>query len=244
MNIGVVFAGGTGTRMHSKDKPKQFLSIYGKPVIIHTLEHFENCSDIDSVVISCIKEWIPYLQGLIFQYRIQKVKRIVPGGETGQLSIYNALVAAEDIVKESGDTKRSIALIHDGVRPLISPELLTQNIECVKKFGSAITTGVVKETIVVVSRQEEIDSIPNRSDCRVAKAPESFWLDEILSAERQAIAEGNTSAYDSCCLMSQYGYKLHMIEGPIENIKITTPDDIYVMRAHLEKKENAQLYGF
>lgn len=244
MNIGVVFAGGIGTRMHSMDKPKQFLAIYGKPVIIHTLEHFENCPDMDAVSISCLEEWIPNLEELVFQFRIKKVKKIVPGGETGQMSIFNALVAAEDIVKESGDTERSIALIHDGVRPLISPQLLTQNIECVKKYGSAITTGVVKETIVVVDNGEGIESIPNRSNCRVAKAPESFWLDEILKVQRKAIAEGNRSAYDSCCLMSQYGYKLHMIEGPIENIKITTPDDIYTMRGHLEKIENAQLYGF
>jgi 2-C-methyl-D-erythritol 4-phosphate cytidylyltransferase len=77
----------------------------------------------------------------------------------------------------------------------------------------------------------------------VAKAPESFWLDEIMQIQRKAISEGNTSFYDSCCLMNQYGYKLHMIEGPIENIKITTPDDIYTLRGYLEKKENAQLYG-
>jgi 2-C-methyl-D-erythritol 4-phosphate cytidylyltransferase len=229
--------------MHSKDKPKQFLTIYGKPVIIHTLEHFENCPDIDAVSISCLEEWIPQLKDFLFQFRINKVKRIVPGGETGQMSIFNALVAAEEIVKETDDGNRSIALIHDGVRPLISPQLLTQNIECVRKYGSAITTGVVKETIVVVGKDGGIESIPKRSACRVAKAPESFWLDEIMQIQRKAISEGNTSFYDSCCLMNQYGYKLHMIEGPIENIKITTPDDIYTLRGYLEKKENAQLYG-
>lgn len=244
MNIGVIFAGGTGTRMHSKDKPKQFLSIYGKPVIIHTLEHFEKCEDVDAVVISCIEDWIPHMRKLVLQYGLQKVRKIVPGGKTGQQSIYNALVSAETLAKEKPDGSRSIAIIHDGVRPLISPQLITQNIECVKHYGSAITTGTVKETIVVVNEQGKIKEIPNRVDCRVAKAPESFWLDEILDVERKAIGAGNITAYDSCCLMSQYGYELHMIEGPVENIKITTPDDIYLMRAHLEKKENAQLYGF
>lgn len=239
MNIGVIFAGGSGTRMHSKDKPKQFLEVYGKPVIIHTLEHFENCIDVDAVVVACIEDWIPYMQELLFKFRIQKVKEVVPGGETGQLSIYNALCAAKKIV----GTEKSVVLIHDGVRPLISSELLRQNIECVLKHGSAITTGVVKETIVVVNQNEGITQIPKRADCRVAKAPESFWLDDILMVDRKAIAEGNTSVYDSCCLMNNYGFKLHMIDGPAENIKVTTPDDIYTMRAVLEKKENMQLYG-
>ncbi len=240
MNIGVIFAGGLGTRMHSKDKPKQFLDIYNKPVIIHTLEHFENCPDIDAVVIACVEDWISVLNEMLARFRIEKVKKIVPGGKTGQMSIYNALCAAEEI----SNGERSIALIHDGVRPLISSDLLSQNIECVKKYGSCVTTGVVVETIVVVDEKESIINIPNRVDCRVAKAPESFWLDEILSAERDAIGKGHINAYDSCCLMNEYGYKLHMLDGPIENIKITTPDDIYLMRAYLEKRENAQIYGF
>ena len=239
MNICVIFAGGFGTRMHTKDKPKQFLEVYGKPVIIHTLEHFEKCEDIDAIVIACIEEWIPYLRNLLFSYRINKVYKIVPGGETGQMSIYNALCSAEEVAKD----EKSVVLIHDGVRPLINSELLSQNVECVKKYGSCITTGVVKETVVVTDESEGIVGIPNRADCRMAKAPESFWLDEILAVDRKAISEGVTSAYDSCCLMNDYGYKLHMLDGPAENIKVTTPDDIYTMRAVLEKKENAQIYG-
>ena len=240
MNIGVIFAGGVGTRMHTKDKPKQFLDIYNKPVIIHTLEHFENCPDIDAVVVACIEDWIPFLNEKLIKFGIEKVKRVVPGGETGQMSIYNALCAAEEL----SNGEKSIVLIHDGVRPLISSELLSKNIECVKQYGSCITTGVVKETIVVVDEKESITGIPNRIDCRVAKASESFWLDEILSVDRDAVGKGYINAYDSCCLMNKYGYDLHMLDGPIENIKITTPDDIYMMRAYLEKRENAQLYGF
>ena len=240
MNIGVIFAGGAGKRMHTKIKPKQFIDIYGKPVIIHTLEHFENCKDIDAVVISCLEEWIPYLKELIYKYRIEKVKKIVPGGATGQLSIYNALCAAEDIA----DGEKSIVLIHDGVRPLISPDLLTQNIECVKKYGSAVTTGKVTETILVVDENNEINEIPERSNSRVAKAPESFWLDDILRIQRKALSEGINDAIDSCTLMSYYGFKMHMLDGPYENIKITTPNDFYTVRAILDAKENAQIYGY
>ena len=99
MNIAVIFAGGVGSRMHSKDRPKQFLEMYNKPIIIHTLEHFENHSMIDAIVVVCIKEWIPYLNKLLYKFRIEKVKSVVPGGTTGQLSIYNGLKSAKQIAK-------------------------------------------------------------------------------------------------------------------------------------------------
>ena len=81
MNIAVIFAGGVGSRMHSKDRPKQFLEMYNKPIIIHTLEYFENHSMIDAIVVVCIKDWIPYLNKLLYKFRIEKVKSVVPGGK-------------------------------------------------------------------------------------------------------------------------------------------------------------------
>ena len=119
MNSAVIFAGGTGSRMNSKVLPKQFLKIYGKPVIIHTLEVFENCDEIDEIVVVILQGWERYLQCLLEQYRITKVKKVVIGGETGQQSIYNGL-------KEISD---GIVLIHDGVRPFISSQLIKENIE-------------------------------------------------------------------------------------------------------------------
>ena len=240
MNIGVIFAGGVGSRMHSKDTPKQFLCVHGKPIIIHTLEHFEKCKDIDAVVIACIESWIPHLKQLIFKYRIDKVKEIVAGGESGQLSIYNGLCAAEKVAAGS----KAVVLIHDGVRPLISSDLLSENIRCVKENGSAVTAGIVKETIVVVDKNGKIEQVPSREKSRVAKAPQSFWLEDILKVHRQAMKDGITNSIDSCTLMKQYGYDLFMLDGPYENIKITTPDDFYTMRAILDAKENAQIYGY
>lgn len=238
--IGVIFAGGVGSRMHSKDTPKQFLKVHDKPIIIHTLEHFEKNAEIDSVVISCVEEWIPHLEKLVYKYRIDKVKKIVKGGTSGQLSIYNGLCAA----KEVANGKKAIVLIHDGVRPLINSQLLSDNISCVKERGSAITAGVVKETIVVVNNDGGIEQVPSRDKSRVAKAPQSFWLDDILNVHEKAMKEGITNSIDSCTLMKQYGYELFMIDGPYENIKITTPDDFYTMRAILDAKENAQIYGY
>ena len=239
MNIGVIFAGGVGSRMHSKDVPKQFLEIHNKPIIIHTLEYFERNDEIDAVVIACIREWIPFLEKLLYKYRIEKVKRVVPGGATGQLSIYNGLLAA----KEVAAGQKAIGLIHDGVRPLITEELLSQNIAGVKKYGSAITSGKVKETIVVIDHDGTVELVPSRDKSRVAKAPQSFMLDDILSVHERAMSEGIDNSIDSCTLMQSYGYQLHMVDGPYENIKITTPDDFYTMRAILDARENEQIYG-
>lgn len=239
INIGVIFAGGVGSRMHSKDTPKQFLSVHGKPIIIHTLEHFEKNEEIDAVVIACVEEWIPHLKNLIYKYRLEKVKKVVAGGKSGQLSIYNGLCAA----KEVANGNKAIVLIHDGVRPLINSKLLSDNIRCVKEHGSAITAGIVKETIVVVDKDGCIEQVPSREQSRVAKAPQSFRLEDILSVHERALKENVTDTIDSCTLMKKYGYRLYMIDGPYENIKITTPDDFYTMRAILDAKENAQIYG-
>lgn len=238
MNIAVIFAGGVGTRMRSKDCPKQFLEIYGKPIIIHTLDIFQQNQNIDAIVIACVEEWIPYLKELIEKFKIVKVKKIVPGGETGQLSIYNGLLAAKDVCGNSN----TIVLIHDAVRPLINSELIDRNIESVKTYGSAITAGVVKETIVVVDDNFNILTVPERAHSRVAKAPQSFYLKDIMDAHQKAISQGIRDSIDSCTLMKYYGYEMTMVDGPYNNIKITTLEDFFTMRAIYESNENLQFY--
>lgn len=201
---------------------------------------FEGLSMIDAIVVVCIKDWIPYLNKLLYKFRIEKVKSVVPGGETGQLSIYNGLKSAKQIAKD----EKSIVLIHDGVRPLINEKVISDNIQSVIKYGSAITTAKVKETILVVNEgTATIDYVPSRNNSRVAKAPQSFWLDDILKAHEKALSEGEKNCIDSCTMMQRYGYDLYLIDGPGENIKITTPEDFYTMRAILEAKENEQIYG-
>ena len=101
----------------------------------------------------------------------------------------------------------------------------------------------VKETVLVVAEDNSIGDIPSREDTRLARAPQSFYLDEIIGAHRKAMAENKYDFIDSCSMMQYYGKKLYLIEGPQENIKITTPDDFYTMRALLDAKEEAQIYG-
>lgn len=239
MNIALIFAGGVGSRMNSKELPKQFLRIYDKPIIVHTIEHFEKNAQIDAIVVVCVSDWIDYFKELVFKYHLQKIRRIVPGGKTGQLSIYNGLLAAKEIAQD----EKNVVLIHDGVRPLINENLISRNIESVQKYGSSITSGIVKETIVEINDDGDIKTVPDRAHSRVAKAPQCFWLDDILSAHHKALDAGRDDFIDSCSMMQYYGFHLHMIDGPYENIKITTPEDFYTMRAVLQVKEDAQIYG-
>lgn len=240
MNTAVIFAGGVGKRMHSKDIPKQFLKMHGIPVIVHTINLFQDSPVIDNIVVACVKPYISYMNDLVNKYNLTKVKRIVAGGRNGQESIFNGLKAAEEI----GDRNKDIVLIHDGVRPLITEKTIEDNIESVKKYGSAITSIKAKETILVVDDDESITKVPDRSHSRLARAPQSFYLNDILSAHEKAISENKFDFVDSCSMMTYYGKRLYLVNGPQENIKITTPDDFYTVRALLDAKENAQIYGF
>lgn len=237
MNIAVIFAGGSGLRMHTKSRPKQFLDLNGKPIIIYTLELFDNHPQIDTIVVACIENWIPFLEKQLRKFEITKVIKVVPGGETGQQSIYNALCAAEN-----AGTDDSIVLIHDGVRPLITEQTITDNINKVKQSGSCITCIPATETLVVRQTDGSLE-IPSRADSLIARAPQSFFLKDIIAAHRRALAEGRNDFIDSCTMMSQYGYKLGTIIGPMENIKITTPTDFFVLRAMMKVHEDQQIFG-
>ncbi len=237
MNIAVIFAGGAGKRMNTKDRPKQFLMVHGKPIIVHTIELFQYHEQIDSIVVACIEDWIPFMEEMKERFRLNKISKIVPGGETGQLSIYNGLVAAEEMYGAEGN----IVLIHDGVRPLIDSNTITQNIESVKKRGSTITCKLPKETLIIVGEDGTVERVPNRKDSRLAVAPQSFWLKEILEIDRRAIADGEIDAIDSCTLMRMYGAKMSVVIGNIDNIKVTTPEDFYTFRALYDARENQQI---
>lgn len=236
-NVAVIFAGGSGTRMNTKGRPKQFLELHGKPILIYTLELFDNHPLIDGIIVVCLKDWIDYLKKMLRKFEINKVVEIVEGGQTGQESIYNGLVAAR--LHFDND---SVVLIHDGVRPLIIEQTITDNINCVRENGNCITCIPATETFVV--NLENSLLIPDRSKSLLARAPQSFILGDILANHNRARAEKHDNFIDSCSLMTYYGDKMHIVIGPIENIKITTPTDFFVFRAMVEVHENQQIFGF
>lgn len=242
MNIGVIFAGGVGRRMNTKTRPKQFLELNGKPIIIYTVEIFDNHPEIDGIVIACVEEWIPFLKKMLKKFEICKVISIVSGGVSGQESIYKGLCAAEEYAKGRNE-ENSIVLIHDGVRPLITEETISDNINKVKECGSCITCVPATETVIENIGNGKLN-IPQRSDCMMARAPQSFYLKDILSAHRKSLQDGHTDFIDSCSMMNYYGYKLGQVEGPMENIKITTPTDFFIFRAMVKVHENQQIFGY
>lgn len=240
MTSALIFAGGTGKRMNSKSKPKQFLELYGKPIIIHTIEHFQKCKEVDGIVIVCLESWIPYLEGLVKEFRMEKIISIISGGSTGQESIYKGL---QEIHAMQEDSKDAIVLIHDGVRPLITKKLITDCIQAVKEHGSAITVTPVKETVVWLSDEETISDVPQRKKIKFARAPQCFYLMDILNAHECAKRDGIENIVDSASLMHYYKYPLYIITGPPENIKITTAADFYIFRALYDARENSQIFG-
>uniref|UniRef100_A0AB33JE50 2-C-methyl-D-erythritol 4-phosphate cytidylyltransferase n=2 Tax=unclassified Prevotella TaxID=2638335 RepID=A0AB33JE50_9BACT len=237
MNIAVIFAGGSGLRMHTKSRPKQFLELNGKPIIIYTLELFDNHPEIDAIVVACIESWIPFLEKQLRKFEINKVVKVVPGGKTGQDSIYQGLKAAREIAQGE-----ATVLIHDGVRPLITEQTITDNLRKVAECGSCITCIPATETFIVRQADDSLE-IPSRADSLIARAPQSFRLSEILTAHERAIAEGQHDFIDSCTMMSHYGYRLGTVIGPMENIKITTPTDFFVFRAMVKVHEDQQIFG-
>jgi len=239
MNIALIFAGGSGIRMSDASKPKQFLQLYGKEIIIHTIENFEKHPEIDGIVIVCIESWIPFLKTLLEKYYISKVKWIVPGGDTGQESIYRGLSAIKNDVPDD-----SVILIHDGVRPLITQKLISDCIASVVTHGSAITITSEIETVVSIdANNDKITEINDRSKCFHAKAPQCFKFADIWRGHTLAQAEGYSNMIDSASLMRHYGYELYTVKGDYENIKITTASDFYVFRALYDARENSQVFG-
>ena len=237
MAAALIFAGGTGRRMNTYSKPKQFLELHGKPIIIYTLEHFEYHDEIETITVVCLTDWIAELKGLLRRFGITKVDRILPGGETGHDSIYYGLAALGETTEDD-----EIVLIHDGVRPFINEKLISRNIEAVKLYGSAITVEEARESIVRCLDGENVFEVPPRNQMYTAKAPQSFRFGMILKLYERARKEG-VQTIDSSHLCSLYHVPMHVVKSTKNNLKITEPADFYIYRALYEAMENQQIFG-
>lgn len=235
MNHALIFAGGTGQRMKTTDKPKQFLELHGKPIIIYTIEHFEKHPEIDNILVVCIESYIEELWDLLNRYSIKKVTRIVPGGEGGDISIYNGLRALGDYCVSD-----DIVLIHDGVRPLINSRLIGENIKLVKEYGNSISIEPTSESVVHIPTGSKEVKVPPRGEMYSVKAPQGFRYSDIWELHQRAHKDG-VRTIDSAHLCSIYDVEMHFIKSSPYNIKITKPQDYYMFRALFEAMENRQL---
>ena len=237
MTTALIFAGGTGQRMNTRAKPKQFLELHGKPVIVYTLEHFQAHPEIDDIVVVCIESWITELTHLLKQYALEKVSQIVPGGDGGDKSIYNGLQAIKRRCEND-----DIVLIHDGVRPLINAELISANIAKAKQYNTAITVEATSESVVKLCSKGIVEDVPQREMMYVAKAPQTFKYGMIWALYERAKDEGIRSI-DSAYLCNIYGIRMHTVMSTPNNVKITNPADYYIFRALFEAMENEQIMG-
>ncbi len=236
MNIALLTAGGIGNRM-GQDIPKQFMTIDNQPVIIYTMQAFQSHPQIDGICVVCLKGWDVVLQAYANQYNITKLKWIFEGGDSNQHSIRNGLVG----LREAGCKDDDIILVHDGVRPLVSERIISENIEKCQKFGYAVTGLVCKEAIM----QKVDDLVRNiaipREELIRTQTPHTYRLKTLLDKHAEADRRGLDGTVASCTLMAELGVEdQHLVLGSERNgLKLTQTEDIELFKAliHTEQEQ-------
>ena len=235
MNIGLIIAGGSGNRM-GQDIPKQFMHVDGCPIIIHTMKCFQLHPDIDAIAVVCLKGWETVLQAYANQFSITKLKWIFPGGATGMESIHNGIYG----LKNEGCDDEDLVLIHDSVRPLLSQDIISSNIAICKAYGYAIT-GIKCREAILESEDGFVSSTSIPRDRLIrTQTPQTFRLKHIIAVHEEAKLKGITNSVASCTLIAEVGGReMHVVPGSEKNIKITTVEDLEILKAlmHTNKDE-------
>lgn len=232
MNIALIIAGGVGNRM-GQDIPKQFLNVRDKPVIVYTMERFQENKDIDVIAVVCIEGWEVMLQAYANQFCIDKLKHIIPGGENGQGSIRNGIRYLSKIY-----AKDDIVLVHDAIRPMVSQEIITGCIEKTRECGSAITAIPCQEAMLETLDGETTVSSYPRDNLKRTQTPQGFFLKDLTFAHEEALKKGITNSVASCTLMIELGWTVHFCKGSEKNVKLTTTDDIEIFKALLAAEKD------
>lgn len=219
-NIGIILAGGAGVRMSNMNMPKQFADVYGKPVVVHTLEIFDLHMEIDEIIIVCKEDYIDDMKILVRKFDLQKVKAIVKAGATRQESSYNGILAVQDT--------ESVLVIHDAVRPLVSARIISENIRLAREHGAVDTVVPANDTIVRSLDGLYMNDVPNRSELYQGQTPQSFKYSVIREAH-EMFPTGNST--DDCQLLLKAGKKVALVTGDKLNFKITTQEDLVLLKA-------------
>lgn len=242
MNFAIVLAAGVGQRMRNGGLPKQFLKLMGKPIIAYTLEKFEACSEIDRIIVVCHGSYIDEMTNIIKLYRIKKAQKVTVGGNDRQGSLQRGL----DAVLDDGGIAEDIVVIHDGVRPLVGISTVHENIHVAMRYGCAVTVHPVTETVVVTDTEEAgIQDFKKRADTYTMTAPQSFQLGKITEAYRKVAVSKDREVplLDAAMVYAKAGGEVHLVKEQGVNLKITTPEDFYFLKAILELEENKYVFG-
>lgn len=213
----IVVAAGKGKRMNS-NIPKQYLILNNKPILAYTLEKFQKCEDIDDIILVVNKDDINYCKdNIVSKFNISKVKNIIGGGNERQYSVFNGLNYL--------DKKTNIVLIHDGVRPFLKSEDISTIISEAINYDCCVVGVKVKDTVKVCDKNGFVNDTPERDYLWLAQTPQIFKYNVILDIYNKALKE-NILGTDDSMLAERFGYRVKMIEGNYNNIKITTPEDL------------------
>lgn len=223
MNSAIIAAGGSGTRFQS-EKPKQFLEISGKPLIFHTLDRFEKCSSIDEIVLVLPSNETEEFKTLAESRHLKKLKRIIAGGKTRAESVFKGLQAVNENCR--------IVAVHDGARPLVSSEEISQTIQKAKETGAACLTGKVTDTIKQIAG-DKITGTIDRETLRRALTPQCFQIEILQKAF--AGADLSEAVTDECFLVERLGCEIAFVDGSAQNIKITTREDLVIAEILLKQ---------
>lgn len=230
-NIAMIIAGGVGARTH-QDIPKQFIHVHDVPVIIYTLQAFQNHPQIDAIEVVCLEGWHDVLWAYAKQFGITKLENIVPGGATGQDSIRNGLW---DIMTRHNDDD-DIVMTHDAIRPMVSADVISDNIRVCRQYGNAIT--VIPCTSVMLKTEDSVtsdDQIP-RDNLKITQTPQAFFIKEFAEVQKKAMTMDLLPSIAPCALYVEMGKKVYLSAGSEKNIKITTSEDIEIFQSLLESK--------
>ncbi len=243
MNFAIILAGGVGQRMRNSGLPKQFLEVFGKPIIIYTLEKFADSNNVDHVIVACNASWIDYMKELINKYNVNKIQEVVSGGKTRQDSIKNGLKA----IIENGGMDTDIVVIHDGVRPLVEPGIINESIRVAQKYGGAMTVKAAVESVIITDKNEvDFSAFKKRDDTYSLTSPQTFKLEivkELYLNQPVDHVEKIMPLLDAALAYTAKGGSIHIIEENNNNLKITTPEDYYIMKAMLELEEGRKVFG-
>lgn len=230
MNIALIIAGGTGARMH-QDVPKQFLNVNDRPIIVYTLEAFQNHPDIDAIYVSCLSGWHEILRAYAKQFNITKLEKIIEGGKNGQDSIRNGVYAIAENYKEE-----DLILVHDAIRPMLSPEIISDNIVKCRTNGNAITVIPCMEAMLKSEDHTKSEESVLRDSLFRAQTPQTISVGDAIQLHQEALAKGITNSVATCTLLLELGKKVYFANGSEKNIKITNTDDIEIFKALLSMK--------
>lgn len=235
MIYAVIAAGGIGSRMGNMDKPKQYLMIKDKPIIVHTVEKFYVNSSFKKVLILCPDQWVNYTKEVLEKYLPKNEKvAVLKGGSTRNETIMNAIKYIEET---DGLDDETIIVTHDAVRPFVSARIIEENIEAAIKFGATDTVIPATDTIVESQDGKVLSSIPDRSKLYQGQTPQSFKAKTLKELYYSLTEEEKNILTDACKIFSMKGYDVHMIDGEVHNIKITYPYDLRVAKALLDEEE-------